>query len=84
VKGESSWKVVIDRIEGDLAVVVLWDDDSVKFDLPVKYLPEGAREGEHYTMAFTVDEESRDAEKNKIDDLYARLTGRKTEESDER
>ncbi|MCI0485574.1 MAG: DUF3006 domain-containing protein [Blastocatellia bacterium] len=83
MKGETTLKVVIDRIEGDLAVIVLSDDDSVKFDLPVKYMPEGAREGEHYRMTFTPDEESRDSERKRIEDLYKQLTGRQND-SDER
>ena len=78
MKGKTGLKVVIDRIEGDLAVIMLSDDDSVKFDLPVKYMPEGAREGQHYRLTFTPDEESRDTEREKIEDLYARLTGRQT------
>ena len=36
MKPPASTKLVIDRIEGDLAVLVLYDDDSVKFDLPLR------------------------------------------------
>lgn len=77
MKDDSALKVVIDRIEGDLAVFVLTEDDSVKFDLPVKYLPEGASEGQHYRLAFTADEESRESERKSIEDLYKQLMGRK-------
>lgn len=83
MKSEVTLKVVIDRIEGDLAVISLFDDDSVKFDLPIKYMPEGAREGEHYRLTLTPDQESRDSERKRIDDLYKQLTGRQTD-SDEK
>ena len=74
---KTSWKVFIDRIEGDLAVIVFQDDDSVKFNLPVKYLPEGAKDGDHLQVAFVRDKESRESAKKKVADLLAELTGKK-------
>jgi Protein of unknown function (DUF3006) len=68
-----SLRVFIDRIEGELAVIVLSDDDSVKFNLPVKYLPEDATEGAHLRLSLTVDNESREYEKQKIDGLLKKL-----------
>jgi hypothetical protein len=35
------WKIVVDCLEGDTAVLAL--DDNVKFNLPVEYLPADAR-----------------------------------------
>lgn len=72
-----SSKVVIDRVEGDMAVVVLFDDDSVKFNLPVKHLPEGVKDGDHLQMTFSVDKESRESQKKKVADLLSELTGNK-------
>ena len=72
-----SSKIVIDRIEDDLAIVVLYDDDSVKFNLPIKYLPDGAKEGDHLQMTFDMDKESRESAKKKVADLLAELTGKK-------
>jgi hypothetical protein len=80
MKKQATCKVVIDRLEGDLAVVVLYDDDSVKFNLPLKYLPQGAGGGDHLQMTFTIDEESREAEKERIEDLYKQLLGKKAKE----
>jgi len=68
--------VIIDRIEGDLAVLVLYDDERVKFNLPVRYLPEGARDGDHLQMSFVKDELSRETEKKRIDNLLEELKGR--------
>lgn len=69
----SSTKVVIDRIEGDLAVLALYDDDRVKFNLPLRYLPEGAIEGDHLQMGFAQDEQSRESERKRIEDLLKQL-----------
>jgi hypothetical protein len=73
----SSIKVVIDRIEGEKAVVVLYDDDAVRFNLPASLLPEGVKGGDHLRMTLAADKESRAAEKKKIDDLLKDLTGKK-------
>lgn len=73
MKSGTSTRVVIDRIEGDLAVFVLYDDDRVKFNLPLPYLPEGAGEGDHLLMSFALDEENREAEREKVEDLLKEL-----------
>ena len=77
MKKVSSTKVVIDRIEGEHAVVVDFDDDSVKFNLPVDYLPKGVKEGDHLQMSFKVEEESREAQKKRVQDLLKELTEKK-------
>jgi hypothetical protein len=69
-------KVVIDRIEGGLAVLVLYDDDRVKFNLPVGCLCEGAREGDHLQMSFVEDSASRESEQKRVDDLLKQLKER--------
>ena len=75
-----SIRVFIDRIEGKLAVLVLSDDDGVKFNLPVKYLPEDAKEGAHLRLSFTADKESHEDEKQKIDRLLEKLKGKRRDE----
>ncbi|HVF90782.1 MAG TPA: DUF3006 domain-containing protein [Blastocatellia bacterium] len=83
MKKEAGFKVEIDRVEGALAVVVLSDDDKVKFNLPVKYLPEGVRDGDHLQVTFKLDEKSRDEQKTRVSDLLKELaSGGKKERSD--
>lgn len=77
---KSSIKAFIDRTEGDLAVIILYDDDKVKFNFPLKYLPEGISEGDHLQLTFTVDKESGEAERQKIDSLLNKLKGKKRDE----
>lgn len=73
MKSGGSTKVVVDRIEGDLAVLVLYEDDRVKFNLPLHYLPEDVREGDHLQMGFAQDEESRESERKRVGDLLKDL-----------
>jgi hypothetical protein len=68
-------KVVIDRIEDSIATIVFYEDDSVHFNLPDKFLPAGTKGGDHFQLVFKKDKESRDAEKKKADDLLKELLG---------
>lgn len=74
MKQKGAVKVEIDRLEGDLAVLVLADDDKVKFNLPLKYLPEGVESGDHLTMSFKIDKESRAQVQREVEDLLRELT----------
>lgn len=76
MKPATSVSIVIDRIEGDLAVLVLYEDDRVKFNLPLRYLPGGVREGDHLQLSFAEDEAGREAEKKRIGDLLGGLKSR--------
>ena len=73
MKSSASIRVVIDRIEGEVAVLVLYDDDRVKFNLPIRYLGHGVQEGDHLQMSFIEDESSRDSEQQRVDDLLKEL-----------
>ena len=44
-------KVVIDRIENQIAVV-LFGDEEIKVDLPLSLLPEVVKEGSHLNVTF--------------------------------
>ena len=39
-------KATIDRIEGTIAVLILQDDEMMRFNLPVSLLPPGCQEGD--------------------------------------
>ena len=73
MKSDSSTKIIVDRIEGDLAVLVLYDDDNVKFNFPVSLLPEDVRDGDHLRMSFAKDEASKETDKKRINDFLAEL-----------
>jgi hypothetical protein len=66
-------KVVVDRIEGDRAVLVDYEDEDVSFTVPVSRLPAGTRGGDHLRITFEPDSESRERERGKGDQLLAEL-----------
>ena len=63
-------KVIIDRFEGDYAVVELPDGTMV--DMPISLIPEGAREGDVLVISIDIDETAKRKEriKNLMDDLW--------------
>ncbi|RJX25112.1 MAG: DUF3006 domain-containing protein [Dethiobacter sp.] len=65
-------KAVIDRFEGDYAVV-LFGDEEVKVNIPKKLLPEGAREGSWLSVSFELDLEGTQKQKEKIQGLLDKL-----------
>ena len=71
-------KAFVDRIESNLAVILLCDDAGVQFDLPVQYLPPGIRAGDHLVISFRLDPASAAATRQNVSELKRQLT----EESD--
>jgi hypothetical protein len=53
-------RMFIDRIEGNMAVVLMGEDESVKVDMPVKWLPQGIKEGSLLYMNCETDENDTD------------------------
>ncbi|SFT53662.1 Protein of unknown function [Selenomonas sp. GACV-9] len=57
----------IDRIEGDLAVLLL-GDDMKKVNFPVSYLPENVGEGDYLKLELSYDKEATEqAEQEALD-----------------
>ncbi len=65
-------KAVIDRLEGDHAVV-LFGDKEIKADIHKKLLPRGAREGSWLKVSFELDVEETQKQEKKIKDLVEKL-----------
>ncbi|MEW6731924.1 MAG: DUF3006 domain-containing protein [Acidobacteriota bacterium] len=67
-------KVVIDRIEGEWAVLVDATNDAISFNVPLDYLPAGARAGDHLNISFQLDQQSRAATEQQVKQLLDDLT----------
>jgi hypothetical protein len=67
-------RAFVDRIESNLAVIVLSDDGSVEFDLPIRYLPSGIKAGDHLTISFRPDLAAAEATLQNISELKHQLT----------
>lgn len=66
-------RAFVDKIEGNVAVLLLGEDESVKAEWPVSMLPNGVKEGVVLRLGFSVDEhaamEGKAMVKKLMDDL---------------
>ncbi|HEY3315544.1 MAG TPA: DUF3006 domain-containing protein [Bacillota bacterium] len=65
-------KVIVDRIEGELAVLE-WGDSTV--ELPAAELPAGAREGSVLTVRLELDEDETARRRREAEATIKRLRG---------
>ncbi len=67
-------KVFIDRIESNIAVMLIVDREEINIDIPIEYLPEGVRAGDYFDISFTSDPTSRATSEQRTKDLLQELT----------
>ena len=65
-------KAVIDRFEGNYAVVLVGNEE-VKIDIPKELLPKGAEEGSWLKFNLDLDPEGTEKQKKKIEDKLKNL-----------
>lgn len=65
-------KAVIDRFEGDFAVM-LFGDKEIKVEVPRQLLPENAGEGSWINVSFELDDEGTKKQEEKIQGLLEKL-----------
>ncbi len=65
-------KAVIDRFEGDFAVIFIGEKE-IKINIPRQLLPAGAREGSWLQMSFELDPEGTKKQEAKIHGLLEKL-----------
>ena len=71
-------KAVIDRFEGDYAVM-LFGDEEIKADIPRQLLPKDAREGSWVNVYFELDEDGTKKQEEKIRGLLEKLKNKSKE-----
>lgn len=75
----------IDRIEGNLAVVLYGTKEQHKIEIPLRELPEGAREGHKVififdngkVINFKIDEDATSQAKERVQSLIDKLAKKK-------
>ncbi len=68
---------VVDRIEdNEMAVILLGPEERDQIDLPRRFLPEGASDGDHLTITITLDPESRASAEEEVRRLQDELEKR--------
>ena len=65
-------KAVIDRFEGNYAVV-FFGDKEIKVDIPRELLPPGVKEGDILNVSFEADKGATQVQREKIEGLLQKL-----------
>lgn len=78
---DNSFAVCVDRIENHLAVLVLCNDEKVSFNLPLRYLPEGAQEGDYLRLMIQPDQTGTLAAQERIATLQKELCSETEEQT---
>jgi len=76
---ESIIRVSLDRVEEGLAVLLLRDDESVRFTLPRALLPQNAREGDILEIAIRRDVAATDEVRRRVAERIERMRRRDPE-----
>lgn len=63
----------LDRIEGDIAVIYLGEEEETKVDIPVRYLPPGIKAGSLLKITIEEDTQGKQELKSKISNLQQEL-----------
>jgi hypothetical protein len=73
---QSRHHAYLDRIEDGIAVLLLGEDEGDRWQVPARYLPAAAREGQALAITFAVDAAGTEARRTEAEALIAELARR--------
>ena len=68
-----SFKVTLDRIEENIAVLLVRDEEKIKINIPLILLPSGSKEGDILDIAIIRDVQGTEAAKERVSALLEKL-----------
>lgn len=66
-------KVTVDRIENNIAVLLIRPEETIEIDWPLKYLPNYLKEGDILDFKISKDIEKRKRKEEKIKNIIDKL-----------
>jgi hypothetical protein len=66
-------KATLDRIEDDMAVLLIRNDESIRLNVPLALLPEGCREGDILDITITGDTKATREAEARVSSLLQKL-----------
>jgi len=67
------FKVTIDRIEENIAVLLVRDEEKIKINIPLILLLSGSKEGDILDVTITMDLQETEAAKKRVSALLEKL-----------
>lgn len=74
-----NFKVTLDRIEGNTAVLLLRDEESKTIDIPLLLLPPESKEGDILNLSIVRDDLETKAAKERVSSLLEKLKNKNRE-----
>ena len=68
-----NFKVTLDRIEENIAVLFVRDEEKIKINIPLCLLPVGSKEGDILDIAITRDVQETETTKERVSSLLEKL-----------
>lgn len=68
-----SFKVTLDRIEEDIAVLLARDDETIKINIPLFLLPAESKEGDILDITIVKDVQETEDTKERVSNLLEKL-----------
>ncbi len=72
-----NFKVTLDRIEENIAVLLVRDEETVKINIPLFLLPAGSREGDILDVTIVRDIQETEDAKERVSALLDKLRNKK-------
>lgn len=69
----NSFKVTLDRIEENIAVLLVRDEEKIKINIPLFLLPEGTKEGEILDITITRNKKETEETRKRVSALLEKL-----------
>ena len=73
MKSEIKFKALIDRMEGNKAVVLLGEEERESADFPKSFLPEGSKEGDILSFKIRLESRRTKEAKEKVSEMIEKL-----------
>lgn len=67
------FKVTVDRIEEDIAVLLVRDEESIRINIPLFLLPAGSKEGDILDITIVKDLQETEDAKERVSSLLEKL-----------
>lgn len=68
-----NFRVTFDRIEGNTAVLLLRDEESIKLNIPLFLLPSESKEGDILDISIVRDDQETEEAKERVSTLLEKL-----------
>lgn len=76
------FKVTLDRVEEDLAVLLIREEEKIKINIPLFLLPSGSKEGDILDITISKNLQETETAKKRVSNLLEKLKNKNMQNED--